>query len=158
MMNRLQAISLFTGAGGLDLGFEAAGFETAAAVEMDARCVQTLRANRKWPIIESDVACVTAEKLLETAGLKADEAHVLIGGPPCQPFSKSGFWATGDAKRLDDPRATTIDHFLRILAEARPRAFLLENVEGLWVQGQGRRLGAHPRCDQHNQRALRHPL
>ena len=60
---------------------------------------------------------------------------VLIGGPPCQPFSKSGFWATGDAKRLDDPRANTVEGYLRILAEARPRAFLLENVEGLGFKG-----------------------
>jgi DNA (cytosine-5)-methyltransferase 1 len=131
----LKAISLFTGAGGLDLGFEAAGFETAAAVEMDARCVQTLRANRDWPVIERDVALVSTDELLETARLKPGEVDVLIGGPPCQPFSKSGFWATGNARRLNDPRATTIDHYLRVLAEARPRAFLLENVEGLGFRG-----------------------
>src|SRR3954469_16037724 len=134
-MKRLKAISLFTGAGGLDLGFEAAGFETAVAVEMDVRCVATLRANRNWPVIDTDVAKVTTAELLKTAGLTPGEADVLIGGPPCQPFSKSGFWATGEARRLDDPRATTIDHYLRILAETRPRAFLLENVEGLGFKG-----------------------
>jgi DNA (cytosine-5)-methyltransferase 1 len=134
-MTSLKAISLFTGAGGLDLGFEAAGFETVVAVEMDGRCVQTLRANRDWPVIDQDVGLVTTVALLTMAGLKPDEADVLIGGPPCQPFSKSGFWATGDARRLDDPRATTIDHYLRILGEARPRAFLLENVEGLGFRG-----------------------
>jgi DNA (cytosine-5)-methyltransferase 1 len=134
-MRRLTAISLFTGAGGLDLGFEAAGFETAVAVEMDERCVETLRANRNWPVINRDVAKVTTAELLNTAGLMPGEADVLIGGPPCQPFSKSGFWATGEARRLDDPRATTIDHYLRILAEARPRTFLVENVEGLGFKG-----------------------
>jgi DNA (cytosine-5)-methyltransferase 1 len=60
---------------------------------------------------------------------------VLIGGPPCQPFSKSGFWATGEAKRLNDPRATTLEAYLRVLAEAQPKAFLLENVEGLGFRG-----------------------
>ena len=134
-MNRLSAISLFTGAGGLDLGFEAAGFTTAVAVEMDERCCETLRANRSWPVIEDDVGKVTSEKLLTEAGLAPGEADVLIGGPPCQPFSKSGFWVTGEAKRLDDPRATTIDHYLRILGDTRPRAFLLENVEGLGFRG-----------------------
>lgn len=134
-MKRLTAISLFTGAGGLDLGFEAAGFDTAVAVEMDARCVETLRANRKWPVIERDVGRVPTDELLDVAGLVTGDVDVLIGGPPCQPFSKSGFWATGDARRLDDPRATTIDHYLRILAETRPRAFLLENVEGLGFKG-----------------------
>ena len=134
-MKRLSAISLFTGAGGLDLGFEAAGFDTAVAVEMDARCVETLQTNRPWPVIARDVGHVTTEELLTTGGLSVGEADVLIGGPPCQPFSKSGFWATGEARRLDDPRATTIDHYLRILEEARPRAFLLENVEGLGFRG-----------------------
>lgn len=134
-MNRLTTVSLFTGAGGLDLGFEAAGFETAVAVEMDTRCVETLRANRRWPVIERDVGRVTTKELLETASLQPEQADVLIGGPPCQPFSKSGFWATGEARRLDDPRATTIDHYLRILEEARPRAFLLENVEGFGFKG-----------------------
>lgn len=135
MMQRLKTISLFTGAGGLDLGFEAAGFDTAVAVEMDARCVETLRANRSWSVIERDVGQVTTAELLATGGLAVGEADVLVGGPPCQPFSKSGFWATGEARRLDDPRATTIDHYLRILEEARPRAFLLENVEGLGFRG-----------------------
>jgi DNA (cytosine-5)-methyltransferase 1 len=134
-MTKLKAISLFTGAGGLDLGFEAAGFDTAVAVEMDARCVETLRSNRRWPVIDRDVASVSSEELLGVAGLAAGEIDVLIGGPPCQPFSKSGFWATGKAQRLNDPRATTIDHYLRILADARPRAFLLENVEGLGFRG-----------------------
>jgi DNA (cytosine-5)-methyltransferase 1 len=59
----------------------------------------------------------------------------LIGGPPCQPFSKSGFWATGSTKRLSDPQASTLENYLRVLEEARPRAFLLENVEGLGFRG-----------------------
>jgi DNA (cytosine-5)-methyltransferase 1 len=134
-MKRLKAISLFTGAGGLDLGFEAAGFDTAVAVEMDTRCVETLRANRSWPVIARDIGQVPTDELLEMGGMEVGEADILIGGPPCQPFSKSGFWATGEARRLDDPRATTIDHYLRILGEARPRAFLLENVEGLGFRG-----------------------
>ena len=134
-MKRLRAISLFTGAGGLDLGFEATGIDTAVAVEMDARCCETLRANRGWCVIEDDVGEVASERLLAEAGLATGEVDVLIGGPPCQPFSKSGFWATGEAKRLDDPRATTIDHYLRILGDTRPKAFLLENVEGLGFRG-----------------------
>jgi DNA (cytosine-5)-methyltransferase 1 len=129
------AISLFTGAGGLDHGFEAAGFSTAVGVELDSRCVETLRANWFWPVIDRDIAAVTTAELLALASLSVGEADVLIGGPPCQPFSKAGFWVTGEARRLNDPRASTLDHYLRILAEARPRAFLLENVEGLGFRG-----------------------
>lgn len=134
-MSVLSTISLFTGAGGLDYGFEAAGFRTSVALEIDERCCKTLRRNRSWPLIDRDVADVSTDELLRTAGLAAGEADVLIGGPPCQPFSKSGFWATGEAKRLKDPRSTTIEAYLRVLAEARPRAFLLENVEGLGFRG-----------------------
>ena len=130
-----SVISLFTGAGGLDYGFEAAGFRTAVALEIDPRCCLTLRHNRAWPVIERDIAAVPTEELLQVGRLRPGEADVLIGGPPCQPFSKSGFWATGDARRLDDPRATTLEGYLRVLAEARPQAFLLENVEGLGFKG-----------------------
>jgi DNA (cytosine-5)-methyltransferase 1 len=131
----MKAISLFTGVGGLDFGFEAAGFETAVAVEIDRACCRMLRANRSWPVIERDIHAVTTAELLEEAGLRAGEPDVLIGGPPCQPFSKSGYWATGDAKRLGDQRADTLAAYLRILEEAQPRAFLLENVYGLAYRG-----------------------
>jgi len=134
-MTNLRAISLFTGAGGLDLGFEAAGFETAVALEIDGRCVETLRANRPWPIIDRDIVKVPTAELLAVGGLTIGEADVLIGGPPCQPFSKSGFWASGQARRLNDPRAGTLGAYLRVLEEALPRAFLLENVEGLGFRG-----------------------
>lgn len=134
-MSRPTAISLFTGAGGLDYGFEAAGFRTAVALEFDERCVKTLRQNRSWPVIARDIASVPVAELLETAGLRPGDADVLIGGPPCQPFSKSGFWANGHARRLDDPRAATLNGYLRVVAEAQPRAFLLENVEGLGFRG-----------------------
>ncbi|KMO12513.1 DNA cytosine methyltransferase [Methylobacterium indicum] len=129
------AISLFSGAGGLDYGFEAAGFRTAVALELDQRCIETLHASRPWPVIGKDIAQVRTAELLQAGGLAAGEADVLIGGPPCQPFSKAGFWATGQARRLDDPRASTLDHYLRVLAEMQPRAFLLENVEGLGFRG-----------------------
>lgn len=126
-----RLISLYTGAGGLDLGFEAAGFETAVAVEMDLQAVETLRANRDWPVIDRDIHDVASQELLETAHFGDAEADVLVGGPPCQPFSKSGYWASGDTLRLDDPRAGTLGAYLRILRDTLPRAFLLENVPGI---------------------------
>lgn len=134
-MTKRRLISLYTGAGGLDLGFEAAGFETAAAVEIDADAVATLRANRDWPVLDRDIHTIGSTELLETAGLAEGEADALIGGPPCQPFSKSGYWASGDSKRLDDPRAGTLGAYLRVLRDAMPRMFLLENVPGLAYNG-----------------------
>lgn len=130
-----KAISLYTGAGGLDLGFEAAGFHTAVAVELDPEAVTTLRANRSWPVLDRDIHSIGSPELLAAAGLGEGEADVLIGGPPCQPFSKSGYWANGDTLRLDDPRAGTLAAYLRVLRDALPRAFLLENVPGLAFHG-----------------------
>ncbi|MGM4919546.1 DNA cytosine methyltransferase [Tardiphaga sp. 813_E8_N1_3] len=134
-MTRLKAISLYTGVGGLDFGFEAAGFETAVAVEMDPTACRALAANRRWPILGEDIHRLTAGQILSAGQLSRGEADVLIGGPPCQPFSKSGYWVRGDAKRLDDPRATTLEAYLHILEKAQPRAFLLENVHGLAFRG-----------------------
>jgi DNA (cytosine-5)-methyltransferase 1 len=132
---RYTAISLYTGAGGLDLGFEAAGFECRAAVEIDPDCVATIRANRDWRVIDRSIHDVPSAELLRTARLERGEADVLIGGPPCQPFSKAGYWASGDARRLDDPRADTVAAFLRVLRDTQPRAFLMENVAGLAFKG-----------------------
>lgn len=126
-----SVISLFTGAGGLDLGFEAAGFETKVAVEIDPEAVATLRHNRDWPVLNQDIHTIGSQELLSTASLKEGEADVLIGGPPCQPFSKSGYWVSGDTLRLEDPRAGTLGAYLRVLRDTLPRCFLLENVAGL---------------------------
>ena len=128
----LRAISLYTGVGGLDFGFEAAGFATAVAVELDPVACRTIRLNRPdWHVIEGDIHAISSEEILEAAGLRVGEADILIGGPPCQPFSKSSYWVNGDAQRLDDPRADTLTAYLRVLHDIKPKTFLLENVYGL---------------------------
>jgi DNA (cytosine-5)-methyltransferase 1 len=131
----LKTISLFSGIGGLDFGFEAAGFETRVALELDKTSCRTIRLNRDWAVIEGDINKVPSSDVLQAACLKAGEADMLIGGPPCQPFSKAGYWSRGDSLRLDDPRADTLTGYLRILRDTRPRAFLLENVYGLAYAG-----------------------
>lgn len=135
MKKQLSVISLFTGVGGLDYGFEAAGYETRVALEFDHQCCESLRASRSWPVIEADLLLTSTEQILQAASLKAKAVDVLIGGPPCQPFSKSGWWKNGSSLRLDDPRASTLSGYLRVLEEVRPKAFLLENVEGLGFSG-----------------------
>jgi DNA (cytosine-5)-methyltransferase 1 len=132
---RGRAISLFSGVGGLDFGFEAAGYDTLVAMDIDPVACQAMRQIRPWPVLEGDIARITSREILDTAGLHPGEADVLIGGPPCQPFSKSGYWATGDAKRLDDPRADTLAQYLRVVGDTLPKVFLLENVPGLAYRG-----------------------
>jgi DNA (cytosine-5)-methyltransferase 1 len=133
----LSFISLYTGAGGLDIGLEAAGLKAAIAVEIDTKSCATLRANQghRLPIYEGDIHDLTSVAISETTGLAPEEPDLLIGGPPCQPFSKSAYWRSGDTKRLDDPRADTLTAYLRVLRDLKPRAFLIENVHGLMFRG-----------------------
>ncbi len=133
---KYSAISLYTGAGGLDYGIEAALFETRVAVEMDKWCCKTLQHNRpEWEVLEGKIESFSTKQLLETGNLRKGEADILIGGPPCQPFSKSGYWVKGDVDRLKDPRANTLKEYMRVLEETLPRAFILENVFGLAYKG-----------------------
>jgi DNA (cytosine-5)-methyltransferase 1 len=128
-------LSLYSGCGGMDYGFEAAGFDTRAVLEFDPDCCETLRRNRPWPVLEKDIFEVPTSLLLNTAGLDRGQAALLIGGPPCQPFSKAGYWARGDSRRLEDPRAGTLSAYMRVVEEALPQAFVLENVSGLAFSG-----------------------
>ena len=128
-------ISLFTGVGGLDYGFEAAGCETAVAVEKDEICAKTLRQSRTWPVLAKDIHTVPIDEILEAGSLRRKEVDIVIGGPPCQPFSKSGYWAAGDVSRMEDPRASTLRAMLRLVRDVKPRAILIENVDGIQFRG-----------------------
>lgn len=129
-----MAISLFSGAGGLDLGVERAGFRVAAAVELDDDAANTMEKNfhaLASPVIREDILYLSTERILAEAGLSPSEPpDLLVGGPPCTAFSKSGFWL--DWKRAGyDPDASLLQEFTRVLREARPRRFILENVYAL---------------------------
>jgi DNA (cytosine-5)-methyltransferase 1 len=140
----LTAVSLFTGAGGLDLGCEAAGFRTMAAVEIDATARATLLANRDrfFPTLDDDailddITDLYVDELVERAGVETGELDLLHGGPPCTPFSKSGYWLEYKRKGAD-PKASLLNEYVRVLAGARPKAFLMENVYGLAYRNQNR--------------------
>jgi DNA (cytosine-5)-methyltransferase 1 len=132
--NELIAVSLFSGAGGLDLGVEAAGFRVAAAVERDEDAALTMEKNFHGlasPVIRRDIREVETREILRAGGLKGRERpDLLVGGPPCVAFSKTGFWL--DWKREGrDPAAGLLETYARVLREAKPRAFILENVYAL---------------------------
>lgn len=120
-------ISLFTGAMGLDLGLEQAGFKTVVAVEMDPTCANTIRTNRPYVnVIEKDICNVNTGEILDTAGLRRGEVDLISGGPPCQPFSFAG-----KRRSIRDIRGRAFMEFVRIVKEVRPRFFLIENVRGI---------------------------
>ena len=124
--------SLFSGAGGLDLGLEAAGFDILAQVEMDGDCVGTLQLQaknrvRKTLVIRSRLEDLTPGQVLDDLGLGKGDLTLLAGGPPCQPFTTSG-----NRQGLQDARATTLfPAYLKWVDELDPQALLIENVDGL---------------------------
>lgn len=132
-INGSRCISLFSGAGGLDIGFERAGFSAVSLCELEPQFAETLRQNKGWQhsdghryfadaaILQNDIREVTAKQL--THGELID---CVLGGPPCQAFSSSG-----KQKSVLDPRGTLVSQFVRIVGEVRPRSFLFENVRGI---------------------------
>ncbi|MGH8910171.1 MAG: DNA cytosine methyltransferase [Egibacteraceae bacterium] len=136
------AISLFSGAGGLDLGVEQAGFVTAVAVEIDRDAADTMEKNFHGlvsPVIRQDILNTPTAAILDAAGLRGSQRpDLLVGGPPCTPFSKSGFWLGWKRAGLD-PDASLLQAYTRVLAEAKPRAFILENVYALTYQNRASR-------------------
>jgi len=144
LLAAVRSISLFTGAGGLDLGCEAAGFTTVAAVENSSTAQSTLLANRDaWfpgleqHVVFSDVVELDPQELLSAARLSSGEATLVHGGPPCTPFSKSGYWLA--YKRAgEDPKASLLDNYVDVVAAAQPSAYIMENVYGLAYRNQNR--------------------
>ncbi len=121
-----KIIDLFAGAGGLSLGAARAGFEVAAAIELDKFAVETHAKNfPNTPHFQEDIFTLTGKKLLELAKLKKGELDGLIGGPPCQGFSTMG------KRQVDDPRNNLFSHFFRLVKETRPAFFVAENVTGI---------------------------
>jgi DNA (cytosine-5)-methyltransferase 1 len=128
----MKILSLFSGAGGLDIGFHQAGFEIVACVEIEKIFCETLAKNRSLAkyisaetvIFNQDIANFNTEQL---SGHKID---FVIGGPPCQTYSASGR-RIGGAPGIDDARGRLFEEYCRILENLQPVGFLFENVRGL---------------------------
>ena len=126
LLSPYKAVSLFSGAMGLDLGIEKSGFDVRVCVEMDKFAVQTIRANTNIPVIDKDINQVSTGEILRVAKLKPQEVMLVVGGPPCQAFSTAG-----RQRGLADFRGNVIIQYLRVVNEIRPQYFILENVRGL---------------------------
>lgn len=139
--DRRLAVSLFSGAGGLDLGVERAGYSVIFAVEIDPTAVATINNNRsKWyPQLEEvaplDITKLDPEGVLSRLDVAPGDIDLLVGGPPCVAFSKSGFHL--EYKRQGrDPKANLLEYYLDYLKALQPKAFLMENVFGLAYRNQ----------------------
>lgn len=135
-------VSLFTGAGGLDIGLEQAGWSTVTATDVDPAAIGTLKANKAKAlpvpgrpgktyledaaILHADIRDLHAADLRPAGVRRTWRPALLAGGPPCQPWSSAGL-----QKGFHDPRGLLIGQMIRIADELKPRFVLMENVRGL---------------------------
>lgn len=131
----IKVLSLFSGAGGLDIAFHDAGFDLVELIEKDARNFETLVVNSQvGRLAGSQARCMDVQEYEPAPAMQID---FIIGGPPCQSFSAAGRRAAGVAG-LDDPRGNLFEEYVRILKLTQPKGFLFENVYGI-IGAQGGR-------------------
>ncbi len=119
-------LSLFSGVGGLDLGFHAQGLEIAIAIEADENAASQYQKNfPKTKVIQEDISQVKVKDIAKL--LDPQRPLIIIGGPPCQGFSQAG------TREVDDPRNLMIGEFLRFVVELKPTFFIMENVTGVLI-------------------------
>ncbi len=111
----------------MDLGLELAGLEVASCVEIDKAAVETIRLNRpNLPVFDCSITELSGKDVLKAARLKKGEVALIAGGPPCQAFS-----VFGNRKGIEDHRGQMVFEYIRLIDEARPKTFIMENVRGL---------------------------
>lgn len=114
----MKIVDLFSGCGGLSLGFQKQGFEVVAAFEWWKAAIQCYAHNFNHPVVEMDLSDTDAA----TKAVADFKPDIIIGGPPCQDFSHAG-------KRIEAGRAVLTDAFATIVSNVRPRCFIMENVD-----------------------------
>jgi DNA (cytosine-5)-methyltransferase 1 len=147
----IPVIDLFAGAGGISVGARLAGGEVRLAIDIDEAACKTLASNPNWhgDILSTDVCSITGDEVRSKAKLSARDPLIIVGGPPCQPFSKAAYWSEGgeearfrraraeglkvvrSTKTLEprpDQRRNLVFEFLRVILETRADAFVFENV------------------------------
>jgi len=146
-------LSFFTGSGGLDIGFEAAGFTVLGCLELEKWATSTLQKNHpKRKIIgppnsSGNIRDYSATDILSSIGASKSDIDIIVGGPPCQPFSQAAaqrFLSTDKRfKRKgfeDQEKGTLLHEYIRLIVELEPRNFIIENVPGLLSMDNGEQL------------------
>ncbi len=130
-------LSLFSGAGGLDIGFLKAGFDIVGCVEIEEAFCKTLEANKgRYSPRDCQIFNLDA-RLFTPSRLAVSKVDFIIGGPPCQSFSAIGRRA-GGARGIDDHRGSLFEEYCRLVAHYQPIGFLFENVRGIISSNQGK--------------------
>lgn len=131
----INTLCLFSGAGGLDIGFHDAGFNVVECVELEPKFVKSLEANKRAGryLENTNIVCQDIREYEPDFDFDID---FIIGGPPCQSFSKAGIRAAG-ARGTKDSRGTLFEEYVRILKKLQPKGFLFENVSGILSSEKG---------------------
>lgn len=122
----VKALSFFSGAMGLDLGFEKAGIEISLACEVDKHCRQTIIANKPDIALLGDIGSYSAQEILDYAKLAKENVDIMLGGPPCQAFSTAG-----TRRGFKDERGNIFLKYIELILEISPKYAVIENVRGL---------------------------
>lgn len=130
-IGKLTAFSIFSGAGGMDIGVMQAGFEILACIELDHNCCDTLRENikrenRETKVYEGDIRTFSPKSIMNDLSIKEGHIDLLFGGPPCQAFSQ-----IGKQLSLQDDRGMLLYQVLRYAEALKPHAIMMEQVKGL---------------------------
>lgn len=132
---KIKAISLFSGAGGFDIGCFLAGIDVVVATDIEKDCIETLKINNKFKdtkIIHGDLHNIESKEFKTLLDSADYDKFIVIGGAPCQPFSKNGYWVGNKTRRgINDPRAKLVNEYLRVIQDLKPDGFVFENVESL---------------------------
>jgi len=135
LASNTAVIDLFAGPGGLSLGFQKAGFKIVAAIEFDENAGKTYEHNfPNTTLLKDKIENVDPQKLLDILVKGSYPRVVLVGGPPCQPFSTANRQTNG----TDNPQASAVDYFVTFIERIKPDAFLFENVVSFQNMNQGR--------------------
>ena len=151
---KVAVIDVFAGAGGLSIGATLAGSKVVASVEIDPTACRTLRANLKYHgiVVEADICEIEGNELRAVGGLAKTDPLIVVGGPPCQPFSKAAYWVEegtdaayrrartngirmkrppSPTKIRPDARRDLVREFMRVVIESRADGFVFENVPSI---------------------------
>lgn len=128
------ALSFFSGCGGLDIGVQLGGAKVISSLDFEPVAVQTLKANPFFAHSTHECADIRDKKGADYSSLLKShnpEKLIIVGGPPCQPFSKAGYWITNEKRKGINDERNMVYEYLRIIDEIRPDGIILENVESM---------------------------
>lgn len=130
----IKAVSMFSGAGGLDIGTQLAGVQVISSMDIYEDSVETLRNNaffRDSLHEVGDITKIDGRHYKELLIKENPEKLIIVGGPPCQPFSKAGYWVTNENRNSTEDSRNLIGPYFKLISELKPDGFILENVESI---------------------------